>query len=143
MDKNNRETQYLTVEDVEVNALYMMSQAMDLMLRDVERRLRAKGQILRHESKRIFTRFTECVRGACINADTLDQHIAGSTAPSGYKDYNIWQEEANELARLMLLYADRCGQYPDRIADVFSLLNSYKTGAGIIDEAALERFRLK
>jgi len=137
----------VTFEDVETNVLFMMSLSMDLILRDIDRKIRvealSRGKVggFKHEKKMLFTRFTQAVRTACLLAEQLGDDVIASTAKSNYKDLNVWQAESNELARLILLYADKSSV--DHNSDaVFDRLESLD-GEGIITEEVLQRFYLR
>ena len=137
----------VTFEDVETNVLFMMSLSMDLILRDIDRKIRvealSRGKVggFKHEKKMLFTRFTQAVRTACLLAEQLGDDVIASTAKSNYKDLNVWQAESNELARLILLYADK--STVDHNSDaVFDRLESLD-GEGIITEDVLQRFYLR
>ena len=94
--------------DFEVNTLYLLSLSMDLILRDSERRLRREGNEWRKEKKRAFNMFIDYVRRACTLIEQfIVQDIYGVEARNDYKYVQVWQEEANELARFILLISDR------------------------------------
>lgn len=141
------EKRQVTFDDVEINVMYMMSLAMDIMLRDLDRKMQIQayreGKIggFRHDKKMLFRRFTDSVKAACIYAEQLGDDVITSTEKSNYKDLNIWQREANELARLILLYADKSSEEGATEA-IFGYLNSFR-GAGIINEENLKPFYLK
>lgn len=131
----------VTVQSVETNVLYMGVMALDLILRDAERRMRAVGGEFKREKKMIFNRFIESVKTACLMAERLQDDVIASTARSSYRDYDVWLGEANELARLVLLFADKSTEDGNSEA-VFDILESLE-GEGIIDEGVLRNFRLK
>lgn len=131
----------ITVQSVETNVLYMGVMALDLILRDAERRMKAAGGEFKYEKKMVFNRFFKAVKEACLMAERLQDDVVDSTAKSSYKDYDVWLGEANELARLILLYADKSSEDGATEA-IFSYLNSFK-GAGVVSEDDLRRFFLK
>ena len=137
----------VTFEDVETNVLFMMSLAMDLMLRDLDRKMQFEAYKLgkvggfKYEKKMQFKRFIQAVKTACILAEQLGDDVIASTEKSNYKDLNIWQAESNELARLVLLYADKSSEEGATEA-IFDLLESFE-GAGIITEEKLKPFYLQ
>ena len=145
--KEMSEKRPVTFEDVETNVLFMMSLSMDLMLRDLDRKMKFEAYKLgttggfKHEKKMQFKRFTEAVRTACYYAEQLGNDVIVSTEKSNYKDLNIWQAESNELARLVLLYADKSSE-EGATESIFGYLSSFK-GAGIITEDKLKPFYLK
>lgn len=131
----------ITVQSVETNVLYMGVMALDLILRDAERRMKAAGGEFKYEKKMVFNRFFKAVKEACLMAERLQDDVVDSTAKSSYKDYDVWLGEANELARLILTYADKSSE--DGAAEaVFDRLDSFK-GAGVVSEDDLRRFFLK
>lgn len=131
----------ITVQSVETNILYMGVMALDLILRDTERRMRAIGGEFKYEKKMVFNRFFKAVKEACLMAERLQDDVIASTARSSYRDYDVWLGEANELARLILLFADKSTEDGNSEA-VFDILESLG-GEGIIDEGVLRNFRLK
>ena len=131
----------VTIASVEINVLYMGALALDLILRDAERRMRAQGGEFKHEKKQLFNRFTKAVKEACILVDQLNEDVINSTEKSHFKDYNVWQAESNELARLILTFADKASE-EGATESIFNYIGSFK-GAGIITKEALERFYLK
>lgn len=137
----------VTFEDVETNVLFMMSLAMDLMLRDLDRKIQfeayKQGKVggFKYEKKMLFKRFIQAVKTACILAEQLGDDVIASTEKSNYKDLNIWQAESNELARLVLLYADKSSE-EGATESIFDYLESFK-GAGIITEEKLKPFYLR
>ena len=110
----------ITVQSVETNVLYMGVMALDLILRDAERRMRVIGGEFKYEKKMAFNRFIKSVKEACLMAERLQD---------------------DELARLILLYADK--STVDHNSDaVFDRLESLD-GEGIITEDVLQRFYLR
>lgn len=134
-DKEEKQKALLT------NTLYMMSLAMDLMIRDLERRIILQGAMFVREKKQTFNRFIKAVQTACILQDDLTQDIYTEDEKHNFKNIQIWQEEANELARLVLLYADKSADQ-DVCDKIHSFIRSFP-GDGIVDEKMLENFYLK
>ena len=126
---------------VETNTLYMMSQAMDLIFRDCERRMAAHKEEFKREKKQKFTRYMTLARQASLINEDLAQDIYEHESKRKWKDVQIWQEQANELARLILMYADR-SRYIDFVNEIFKHIRSFK-GDEIITEDVLQKFYLK
>ena len=137
MEKNDN----LNKAGVETNLLYMMSLAMDLIMRDAEWRMAKEKERFKHEKKQIFTRYTKAVREACILQEMLTQDIYDCDAKHNYKNVQLWQEESNELARLNLLFADRSANQ-DIVDGIFKYVRE-QPGEGIVDEELLKAFYLK
>ena len=126
---------------VETNLLYMMSLSMDLIVRDLERRMSREKERFKQEKKQIFTRYTKAVRDACILQEMLTQDIYDCDAKHNYKNVQLWQEESNELARLDLLFADRSANQ-DVVNGIFKYVRE-QPAEGIVDEEMLKAFYLK
>ena len=123
-----------------VNTIYMMSLTMDLLLRETERRLRKDKAIFHREKKNIFTRFMSAVKTACILQEDLTQDIYREDEKHGFKNVQVWQDEANELARLVLLYADKSAD--QEVCDkIHSYIREFP-GDGIVTEEMLKPFYL-
>ena len=131
----------ITVQSVETNVLYMGVMALDLILQDAERRMRAAGGGLKYEKKMAFNRFFKAVKEARMMSEILQDDVVASTEKSSYRDYDIWLGEANELARLILLFADKSTVEGNSDA-VFDRLDSLG-GEGIITDEVLQKFYLK
>ncbi len=131
----------VTVQSVETNVLYMGVMALDLILQDAERRMRAAGGEFKYEKKMAFNRFFKAVKEARMMSERLQDDVVASTEKSSYRDYDIWLGEANELARLILLFADKATVEGNSDA-VFDRLDSLQ-GEGIITDDVLQRFYLR
>lgn len=127
--------------DLLVNTSYMVTLTLELLIRDIERRLARENATIQREKKQNFTRFTEACKRTLYYADKLTQDIFMVDSASNWKNIQTWQEESNELARLILLYADKSADV-DNVNEVFKLLRSLP-GEDIITEEMLDRFRLK
>ena len=131
----------LAQSSLETNVIYMMSIAMDLILRDNERRMRREREAFKHEKKQVFTRYMKAVRDACYLQDLLMQDIFDCDEKHDWKNIPLWQDEANELSRLVLLYSDRSANQ-EVVDSIFKHIRSLP-GEGIVDEKMLESFYLK
>lgn len=131
----------ITVQSVETNVLYMGVMALDLILRDAERRMKAIGGEFKYGKKMVFNRFFNSVKEACLMAERLQDDVADSTAGSSYKDYDVWLGEANELARLILLYADKSSE-EGATESIFDFIESF-SGAEIVTDEKLNPFYLR
>jgi len=124
-----------------INTIYMMSLSMDLMIREAERIMRRDNATFRREKRQIFNRFMKAVNTACILQEELTQDIYREDEKHNYKNVQIWQDEANELARLVLLYADRSAD--QEVTDAIFKFIREQPCEGIVDEKMLESFYLK
>ena len=136
----NKNTPY-TQAGLETNLLYMASLTMDLLLRHNEWLMSKQRESFKREKKQLFNRYTKAVRDACILQEMLTQDIYDVDAKNNFRNIQVWQEESNELARLMLLYADRSANQ-DAVDAIFKFIRE-QPAEGIVDEAMLDNFRLK
>lgn len=135
------ENEILKQASCETNVLYMMSLAMDLILRNNEWLMSRLRQSFRKDKKQLFTRYAKTVRDACYLQDLLTQDIFDADEKNNYRNIQIWQDEANELSRLVLLFADRSADQ-DAVDAIFRFIREQK-GEGIVTEEMLESFYLK
>lgn len=130
-----------TAATVIINSAYMSVLAVELMIRDVERRLNMENAQIQREKKLKFTRFCDFCKKALYYAEELTQDIYDVDADKNWKNIPVWQEESNELARLILLYADKSADI-ENVYKVFKTLRDLK-GEGIITDEVLEPYYLK
>lgn len=123
------------------NAAYLMSLALDLILRESEWKMRLRNEGYKKEKKQIFSRYTKAVRTACVLQEQLTQDIWDVEENYNYKNVDLWLEQANELARLILMFADRSVDV-DVVDKIFKFIRE-QPGEGIVDEKLLNDFRLK
>lgn len=128
-------------EDVTINAAFMVSLSLELMLRYIEVQLSKQGASFQREAKQKFSRFLDFTRKALYYAEELTQEIYKVDADVHWKNIPVWQEESNELARLILLYADKSAD-TDNVNAIFKHLRELK-GEDIITDEVLDFFRLK
>lgn len=129
----------VTQLDVTINAGFMTALALELLLRYVEDGMRMEGATFKQQAK--FTRFLDHTKKALHFAEELTQEIYDVDAEKGWRNIPVWQEESNELARLILLFADRSADV-ENVEAVFRLLRDLP-GEDIVDEKMLDFFRLK
>lgn len=123
------------------NALYMMSLSMDRILRTCEWLMAKNREAWKREKKQLFNRYTKAVRDACLLQDILTQDIYDCDEKHNYRNVDVWLEEANELARLVLMFADRSAD-PDVVNAIFKFIRD-QPAEGIVDEKMLESFYMK
>ena len=82
----------------------------------------------------------KAVNSACILQEELTQDIYREDEKHNFKNVPVWQDEANELARLILLYADKSSD-PDTCNKIHSFVQSFP-GDGIVTDEMLEPFYL-
>ena len=130
------------VERVEINVTYVIALALSMLINDIEKSLLSRRVRYKQDRKRRFNNIISSIKEIKRNLDIIDYIDFAEDLEGHYDAYQYYQEDAAELARLILLFADRQGHNPDNANEVFRLLRSQK-GEGIIDEETLKRFYLK
>lgn len=130
------------VERVEINVTYVIALALSMLINDIEKSLISRRVRYKQDRKRRFNNIISSIKEIKRNLDIIDYIDFAEDLEGHYDAYQYYQEDAAELARLVLLFADRQGHDPDNANEVFRLLRSQK-GEGIIDEETLKRFYLK
>lgn len=135
----------MTAEDLMVNMAYTCAFASERMILEVERILKGRGEGLKHEKKQAFTRLAETLRAAKRYYDFIfDEDLIKAVEGSGeVTDYDRAHEDANEIARLLLLYSDRCGYNQKNYEELFRVLRNMPDGLGLITEEVLKNFYMK
>ena len=130
------------VERVEIDVTYVIALALSMLINDIEKSLLSRRVRYKQDRKRRFNNIISSIKEIKRNLDIIDYIDFAEDLEGHYDAYQYYQEDAAELARLVLLFADRQGYNPDNANEVFRLLRS-QTGEGIIDEETLKRFYLK
>lgn len=128
------------VENFEIHMMYDLARAAEILIYDIDRRLRQKGHCFCREKKRQFNMITHNIEGAMKNYDKLEEDfiVAGLSA----ERYDLMRVEANELIRLVLLYADRTAKSEENFNKIFDFIKSLP-GEGLVTDEVLNRFYLK
>lgn len=131
-----------SVEDLEINLLYIAAMAFERIVDDVEKRLNAKKRTFHFEKKMRFGEIMKNIKSIKRLSDLIDQEDYAKGLEGNYEAYQYYQEDAYELARILLLFADRHSKNVEIGNEVAKFLRS-KESSDIVDENALERFYLK
>jgi len=131
----------ISQDDILVNTAFMTALTLELMIREIERRLKMHNAAFQREAKKKFSYFTDHCKKALFYAEELTQEIYKVDAAANWRNIPVWQEESNELARLILLYADRSSDI-DNVEAIFKMIRE-RPGEGLVDEKMLEKFYLK
>ena len=133
----------LRVDHVETQLIYLMQQAIYLFIRDIDRRL---GMLYRtgkfnKEKDKQFKQLGMKIKELYFLEEKFDRDLEMVTngRPG---EYQLYQEESNEIARLMLLYVEKCAESQENRDALFSFLRNLGDGYGIIQEKDIERFYL-
>lgn len=131
-----------TVENLEINLVYILSMAIERIMNDIERRLAEKKTAYKMEKKMRLSNILKAIKTIKMNSDLIDQIDFGEGLVGNYESYQYYQEDAYELARILLLFSDRHTKDVEMGYKTAKFLRSLE-GEGIITEEVLERFYLK
>lgn len=125
-----------------INIAYALASAAYCIMHDVDRRLQAEeGAHLRQDKRRKFSQLMADMKAIKIREERIDEDVFEALAGE-YRDYEYWQQDYNEICRLMLLWIDRCDNDDDAKNSIFKALRELPT-TGIFEESDIDRFRLK
>ena len=117
-----------------------MALAADRMVQDLQRRLKSQGDSIRHKSKYNLSQMIRHLKAASHFGSELMDEVIEADAEHKWKNIQTWQDEANEVARLVLLWEDR-EPYPEVCNEIFKFIRSTK-GDGVVDEEMLKQYYL-
>lgn len=138
-------TREFDVEGLLVNMAYTVAFASERLILVLEKYLNARGERLRHDKKYNFGMLKKSLQAAKRYYDmAFDNDLIRAVSDSGeMKDYDRAHEDANEIARLLLLYADRCGYNQKNYEELFKTLRAMPDGLGKITEDVLKDFYMR
>lgn len=129
-----------TPENILTDSIFLMAFAQDLMIQDLIQRLNANGDGLRQRSKYNLNQFISCLKKASHFADELREELFEADAEHKWKNIQLWQDEANEVARLVLLWEDR-EPHPEVCNQIFKFIRSTEAD-GVVDDNLLKNYYL-
>jgi hypothetical protein len=117
-----------------------MAFAQDLMIQDLLVRLKSQGDGLRQRSKFNLNEMIKALKRASHFADELKEELFEADSEHKWKNIQTWQDESNEVARLVLLWEDR-EPHPEVCDDIFKFIRSTQ-GDGVVTEEMLKNYYL-
>ena len=117
-----------------------MAGTIDLYAMWLDKLLNAQGRTFKHEMKRHFTGMSKAIKDLHYHADQLD--IVVGDLSNGIEACDNRLLGSLELARLLLLYYEKCAFDDDNQNEVFKKLRSLD-GEGMFTEEDLKRFYIK
>lgn len=130
-----------TQENILTDSIFLMAFAQDLMIQDLLVRLKSQGDGLRQRSKFNLNEMIKALKRASHFADELKEELFEADSEHKWKNIQTWQDESNEVARLVLLWEDR-EPHPEVCDDIFKFIRSTQ-GDGVVTEEMLENYYLK
>ena len=130
-----------TPENILTDSIYVIALAADLMVQDLQNRLTANGDSLRQRSRWNLGQMITHLKAASHFGTELMQEVIDADEKNRWRNIQTWQEEANEVARLILLWQDR-EQKPEVCNEIFRFIRS-TDGEGVVTEKFLQSYYLK
>lgn len=131
----------MSVENAEINVLYTTAFAIYLIAQDAEQRMNAAGMSLGFRRRQLFNGIIKDLQGAKRKQDELYQDYIKAWK-NNIKNYDEEQENANSLARLLMLWFDRVEGWEDKEKAVEEFIKTLSP-EDIVGEDSLKRFKIK
>lgn len=130
----------MSKENALVQIMFYMAGTVDLFAMWLEKMFNAQGKTFKHEMKRHFTGMSKALKDLHYHADQLDVVVGDLSNAAEACDNRLIG--SLEMARLLLLYYEKCAFDNDNYAVLFKKLRDLD-GDGIFSEVDLERFYIK
>ena len=131
----------MSVENAEINILYTTAFAIYLIAQDAEQRMNAAGMSLGFRRRQLFNGIIKDLQGAKRKQDELYQDYIKAWK-NNIKNYDEEQENANSLARLLMLWFDRVEGWEDKEKAVEEFIKTLSP-EDVVSEDSLKRFKIK
>ena len=131
----------MSVENAEINILYTTAFAIYFIAQDAERRMNAAGMSLGFRRRQLFNGIIKDLQGAKRKQDELYQDYIKAWG-NNFKNYDEEQENANSLARLLMLWFDRVEGWEDKEKAVEEFIKTLSP-EDVVSEDSLKRFKIK
>ena len=130
------------ITNLEINLLYRLARAMDIILRDCEKNLEIQQSEFHREKKKTFKAIMESFKNSKRLYDKLDDDVCNIFQDG--QSFDLVQEEAFELAYMLVNFADKHPRTPRLGNKVNALLNSLESSGNIPYEGYLDNhFKMK
>ena len=131
----------MSVENAEINILYTTAFAIYFIAQDAERRMNAAGMSLGFRRRQLFNGIIKDLQGVKRKQDELYQDYIKAWKNNA-KNYDEEQENANSLARLLMLWFDRVEGWEDKEKAVEEFIKTLSP-EDVVSEDSLKRFKIK
>ena len=131
----------MSVENAEINILYTTAFAIYFIAQDAERRMNAAGMSLGFRRRQLFNGIIKDLQAAKRKQDELYKDYIKAWK-NNIKNYDEEQENANSLARLLMLWFDRVEGWEDKEKVVEAFIKTLSP-EDIVSEDSLKRFKIK
>lgn len=130
------------IANLEINLLYRLARAMDIILRDCEKNLELQLYSFHREKKKAFNELMRSIENSKRLYDKLDEDVCNIYQDG--RDFDQVQKEAFELAEMLVNFADKHPRNPRLGRTINKMLNTLESSGNIPYEGYLENnFKLK
>lgn len=138
--QENKLTQKVKDINSLVNSYYIMSESLDMIMREMERQFSSLGKEVKHHVKQ---RHTEMMRLMRLLKTTQDKFISDYDAFKGdWSKYDELRKSGAYIARIMLLIADRTNTEENVENRIEKYLYRLKP-QGVVSNELLGKFQIK
>ena len=138
MEQQAEETKRPGELEVMTNVYFLYSEMMELLLHKIGRMMEARGMGLHREAKMNHTRLMEAYRAA-RRAAAMQGEFCDRLNPG---QWDALHREANDLLRINLTIADRCGDDREKCLAIERAIRRLPS-RGHISEGTIDMFTLK
>ena len=131
----------MSVENAEINILYTTAFAIYFIAQDAEQRMNNSGMSLGFRRRQLFNGIIKDLQRAKRTQDELYQDYIKAWKNNA-KNYDEEQENANSLARLLMLWFDRVEGWEDKEKAVEEFIKTLSP-EDVVSEDSLKRFKIK
>ena len=131
----------MSVENAEINILYTTAFAIYFIAQDAEQRMNNSGMSLGFRRRQLFNGIIKDLQGAKRKQDELYQDYIKAWG-NNFKNYDEEQENANSLARLLMLWFDRVEGWEDKEKAVEEFIKTLSP-EDVVTPEALQRFYVR
>ena len=128
--------------DILVNIIYIMAMAMDRMIRVAEILMLRDKKRWKQEKKMRFNEMIRCAERIKALNNIIDYEDYDEVCKEHGEFYQLYQEDAYKLCRLLLLFCDRDAVSEELSNETFKFIRSQE-GTGNIGEEEMSYFYLK
>lgn len=126
-------------EDIMINTIFVMADAIDILLRDAEKRLFAHNVGLKRDFKYMKNNLMRCIRDT---RNALEKYNSMSDNYLTWQDRDCQRTDSNYLCRIILLIADRTAMSDEVEKQIEQYLFSLQQ-KGMISDDIINSFRLR
>lgn len=136
------EDKRMAVANIETNLAYIMAESVMLFVKEVEKYLASCGKVWHHEKKQAFTNALREIKALRYYEDMFfDRDVI--EASKQWSDVDDLRADANDIARFVLLFVEKCGCSAENKASLERFMMQLPDSIGSITKEELDKFILR